>query len=50
MCRSGFDRVTPEEVREVFERPWPVELRERYLCVVDPLEADDARLHSDQVR
>lgn len=35
---------TPDDMRPLFERFYPAELRERYPIVFDLLEADDARL------
>jgi hypothetical protein len=40
----------PDEIRALFERTYPAELRERYPCVFDLLEADDARLYPEHAR
>jgi hypothetical protein len=37
---------TSAEMREVFERSYPADLRERHLVLFDLFEADDARLYS----
>ncbi len=36
---------TPADLRDVFERIYPAELRERYTNLFDLLEADDRRLY-----
>ncbi len=38
---------TSAEMREVFERSYPLDLRERHLVLFDLFEADDARLYSE---
>jgi uncharacterized protein DUF5069 len=37
---------TSEELREVFERSYPADLRERHAVLFDLFEADDARFYS----
>jgi hypothetical protein len=45
MERFASSRTSPE-MREVFERSYPAELRERHPVLFDLFEADDARLYA----